>query len=163
MAKLTKEQEQAVAKWAAEGANLNDIQARLNSEFQVNLTYLDARLLVIELGLKLQEKKKDTPPEKAADPASAPSAAGPEVAGESEVLPPQGGGSKLRITVDQIATPGTMVSGKVTFSDAQTASWYLDQTGRLGLRATSADYKPPAADIPVFQQELEVALQKAGF
>ncbi len=50
MATLTKEQEQAVAQWAAEGASLNDIQARLNSEFHVNLTYLDARLLVIELG-----------------------------------------------------------------------------------------------------------------
>ncbi|HVV71326.1 MAG TPA: hypothetical protein VHI52_07485, partial [Verrucomicrobiae bacterium] len=65
--------------------------------------------------------------------------------------------------VDQLAVPGAMVSGKATFSDGTTASWYLDQMGRLGLKASTPGYQPPAADIPVFQQELDLALQRAGF
>ena len=163
MAKLTKEQEQAVAQWAGEGANLNDIQARLKSEFDVTMTYLDARLLVMGLNVKLKEKRKDTPPEEKIEAASPPSESG-LAAEDAELLPPAGApGGKVNISVDQLAIPGTMVSGKATFSDGITAAWYLDQTGRLGLKAPTPGYQPPAADIPVFQQELDLALQRAGF
>ena len=163
MATLTKEQEQAVAQWAEEGANLNDIQARLKSEFDVTVTYLDARILVMGLGVSLKEKKKETPPAEKTEAAPPPSQAGP-VDDEAELLPPAGGpGGKVSISVDQLAIPGAMVSGKATFSDGVTAGWYLDQTGRLGLKAPTPGYQPPAADIPVFQQELDLALQRAGF
>ena len=167
MPKLTKEQEQIVKQWAADGANLNEIQDRLNREHEINLTYLDARLLVIELGLKLQEKKKDTPPE-AKPEAVAPSPGEDELSDEApapEGTPPQApaGVGSVKIVLDQIAIPGNVVSGKVTFSDGQTAGWYLDQMGRLGMTAPTPGYKPPAADIPVFQRELDVALQRAGF
>jgi hypothetical protein len=165
MATLSKEQEQAVAQWAAEGATLNDIQARIKTDFDITMTYLDTRLLVTGLGVKLKEKKKDTPPEE--KPAAAPPPAQADFAGEkpeAELMPPVGaGGGKVTVSVDQIATPGTMASGNATFSDGQSATWYLDQTGRLGLRAPTPGYQPPAADIPVFQQELDLALQRAGF
>ena len=59
MPKLTQEQEQAVRQWAAEGANLNEIQDRLKSEHDLTLTYFEARMLVVDLDLKLQEKKRD--------------------------------------------------------------------------------------------------------
>ena len=172
MAKLTKEQEQAVRKWADEGANLNEIQSRLKSEHDVTLTYFDARMLVVDLGLKLQEKKRDTPAEEKKEPApSAPpmhetaTDLSEDGAIEPEVMPPQGqpGAGKATVIVDQIAIPGTMASGKVTFSDGKTASWYVDQMGRLGLQAPEQGYKPPTADIPVFQRELDLALQRAGF
>ena len=172
MPKLTKEQEQAVRKWAEEGANLNEIQTRLKSEHDVTLTYFDARMLVVDLGLKLQEKKRETPAEEkkeAALPAPPPQDSvedyGEDEPLEPEVLPPQGqpGGGKATVTVDQIAIPGTMASGKVTFSDGKTASWYVDQMGRLGLQAPEQGYQPPKADIPVFQRELDLALQRAGF
>lgn len=163
MATLTKEQEQAVAQWAGEGASLNDIQARLKSEFDVTVTYLDARLLVMGLGVSLKEKKKETPPEEKME-ASPPPAKASSADDDADLLPPTGAsGGKVSVSVDQLAMPGTMASGKATFSDGTTAAWYLDQTGRLGLKAPTPGYQPPAADIPVFQQELDLALQRAGF
>jgi hypothetical protein len=73
------------------------------------------------------------------------------------------GAGNVTLTIDQLAIPGTMVSGKATFSDGKTAGWYLDQFGRLGLRAPEPGYQPPAADIPVFQRELQRLLQKQGY
>ena len=75
---------------------------------------------------------------------------------------PLGGSGKVSISVDTIARPGTMVSGNVTFSDGQSAIWYLDQTGRLGLGPKQPGYKPSAADLQSFQQTLEVELSKLG-
>jgi hypothetical protein len=56
-----------------------------------------------------------------------------------------------------------LASGQATFSDGKTASWYLDELGRLGMKAPEPGYKPPAADIPMFQRELDRALKRAGF
>jgi len=64
--------------------------------------------------------------------------------------------------VDQIARPGALVSGKVTFSDGQKADWYLDQTGRLGVVPAQQGYKPPAADVQEFQMALQEELQRMG-
>ena len=64
--------------------------------------------------------------------------------------------------VDQIARPGAIVSGKVTFSDGQKAEWYLDQTGRLGVLPAQQGYKPSAADVQEFQMALQEQLQRMG-
>jgi len=168
MPKLTNEQEQAVRKWAAEGANLNEIQDRLKSEHDLTLTYFEARMLVVDLDLKLQEKKRDTPAAEKTEAAPAddsPSETADDFTDEAlepEVIPPPASGGSVKISIDQIAIPGTMASGKATFSDGKTASWYVDQMGRLGLNAPEPGYKPPAGDIPVFQRELDLALQRAG-
>lgn len=163
MAKLTPEQQTAVEQWAAEGASLNDIQHRLKNQFGLVLTYLDARLLMVDLNVKLKDKERPKEPEAAA-PAPAP---GPDSGpGEDEDdfdAQTAGAPGKVSITLDQLALPGTMCSGKATFSDGKTAHWYIDQMGRLGMRAPEPGYKPPAADVPVFQEELEKVLAKAGF
>ena len=39
MAQLSPEQLAHVEQWASEGANLNQVQDRLRSEFDINLTY----------------------------------------------------------------------------------------------------------------------------
>ena len=67
------------------------------------------------------------------------------------------------MTVDQIARPGAMVSGKVTFSDGQKADWYLDQTGRLGMMPAVQGYKPLPADVQQFQLALQDEMAKMGF
>jgi hypothetical protein len=54
------------------------------------------------------------------------------------------------------------VSGKVTFSDGNSADWYLDQTGRLGLAPKKEGYRPTAADVQAFQMALERELARAG-
>ena len=44
--------------WAEEGADLSDIQKRLKGELELNVTYMDTRLLVLDLGIEI--KVEDT-------------------------------------------------------------------------------------------------------
>jgi hypothetical protein len=67
------------------------------------------------------------------------------------------------VTVDQIARPGALVSGKVTFSDGNSAEWYLDQMGRLGLSPQQQGYRPSQTDLMTFQTELQNQLAQMGF
>jgi hypothetical protein len=76
---------------------------------------------------------------------------------------PKAGAGNVKVNVDTIAQPGAVVSGSVTFSDGNTAAWYLDQFGRLGLAPKKQGYKPPASDLQVFQTELQNELAKMGF
>ena len=147
MAKLTPEQQTAVEQWAAEGANLNAVQQKLKEEFGISMTYLDARLLMVDLDLKLKEKERVKEP---VPPAAA-------------LAPADGEPGAVTVTLDELAIEGAMCSGKVTFSDGKIAGWYIDQQGRLGMKAPEPGYKPPDADVPVFQEELERVLAAAGF
>jgi len=163
---LTDTQRQQVAAWIAAGAKLAEIQNRLAAEFGLRLTYMDVRLLVDDLKLT----PKDPEPVKPVAPLAAPAnkQAAPDAVDEeaaeappAEETPP--GTSKLSLTVDKIARPGAIVSGKVTFSDAQQADWYLDQTGRLGVVPKQQGYKPSPGDVQDFQMALESELAKLGF
>jgi hypothetical protein len=162
---LTDEQRQRVTAWILDGAKLSEIQNRLASEFGIKLTYMEARFLVDDLKLT----PKDPEPPKVVEPPAAakPLTTKPVPAGEipvteipDEILPPA---SKVSVSVDQITRPGAIVSGKVTFSDGQTADWYLDQTGRLGVVPKQQGYKPSAADVQDFQLALQQEVAKLGY
>ena len=157
---LTDEQKQKIATWIADGAKLSDIQNRIAEEFDIRLTYMDVRFLADDL--KVMPKDPPEPPKpapEAAAPAPAEgtsSLAGPEDAAAT-------GGGKVSLTVDTLARPGTIVSGKVTFSDGKRAAWYLDQMGRLGVSPEEQGYRPPAGDVEEFQAQLDRELQKLGY
>ena len=68
----------------------------------------------------------------------------------------------MNVSVDTVTRPGALVSGKVTFSDGNTADWYLDQTGRLGLMPKTEGYRPSAGDVQAFQAALEREITRAG-
>jgi hypothetical protein len=70
MSQLSQEQLAQVENWAAEGANLNQVQDRLKTEFGITLTYLDARLLMLDMGVRLKEKPRDVPKSPEPPPAS---------------------------------------------------------------------------------------------
>jgi hypothetical protein len=140
-------QRQKVAAWIDEGLRLAEIQKRLEIDMGLRLTYLEVRLLVDDLKLK----PKDPPP----PPKAAPKP-------EDALLPPPAVPGKVSVTVDQLARPGALVSGKVKFSDGKSAEWVLDQAGRLGLVPSEKGYKPPAADVQEFQIALQQELQKLG-
>jgi hypothetical protein len=148
---LDETQRKKVAAWIEEGLKLSDIQKRLETEFGLRVTYLDVRLLVDDLKLK---PKDPAPP-----PKPLPSSAEESMLNLSPTNTPAG---KVNVSVDQLARPGAMVSGKVTFSDGKSAEWILDQTGRLGVVPSEKGYKPPAADLQEFQTALQVELQKLG-
>ena len=151
---LDNEQRKKVAEWITQGLKLSEIQNRLGSELGVQLTYMDVRLLVDDLKLT----PKDIEPPKPANTALQP----PAMAAN----PPAKAASKpgaVSISVDQIARPGAVVSGKVTFSDGNTADWYFDQAGRLGLLPQQTGYRPSAPDLQQFQAALDGELSKMGF
>jgi hypothetical protein len=160
---LTEEQRQRVAAWIAEGAKLSEIQNRLAAEFGIKLTYMDARFLVDDLKLVPKDPERPKTPDLPAPTPAAAAPLAPAGAGAPEDLPLPAGSGKVSVTVDQITRPGSIVSGKVTFSDAQTAEWYLDQAGRLAVIPKQAGYKPSAPDVQDFQIALQQEVAKLGY
>ena len=159
--KLDEGQRSKVAEWIEQGNKLAEIQNKLASELGVSMTYMDVRFLIDDLKLRPKDPEPPAPaPAPAAPVAPAPAAAPVhDLTPEAEAAP---GGGKVSTSLDHIAKPGALVSGKVTFSDGQTAEWYLDQTGRLGMVPPTQGYRPPEADVPVFQRQLQDELAKLG-
>ena len=164
---LDESQRKRVAEWIKQGLKLAEIQNRLVSELGLTMTYMEVRLLVDDLKLV----PKDVEPPKTSsvlapgNAPGAPSSKGPALEskpGTTKSEPAGGGAAGVSVTVDQLARPGAVVSGKVTFSDGNRAEWYLDQAGRLGLAAQQPGYRPPAADVQQFQMALEAELAKMG-
>jgi hypothetical protein len=157
---LDEGQRKKIAEWVRDGLKLADIQKRIGSEFGVTLTYMDVRFLVDDL--KVMPKDIE-PPKPATSPLQA--TATPAATGIPASPPPGGGaaGGGISVQVDAITRPGAVVSGKVTFSDANTAEWYLDQTGRLGFVPAQAGYRPSPPDLQQFQAALDAELRKLGF
>ena len=119
------------------------------------MTYMDTRFLIDDLKLR----PKDPAP--VATPVISPAAPSKNPA----PLPPSTGalGGNVSVTVDTIAKPGAVVSGRVTFSDGQGGAWLIDQMGRPGLVPDQQGYRPTPADIAKFQQQLQDELARMGF
>ncbi len=163
---LTEEQKKQVSDWIGQGLKLSEIQDRLESEFGIRSTYLDVRLLVDDLKLMPKDQEAAQPKSpllerEAAGKGAPPGAQGP--ARPAEEPQPGGAPGGVSVSVDSLARPGALVSGRVTFSDGNTAEWYLDQTGRLGVLPTQQGYRPSPTDLQEFQMELQSELQKLGF
>jgi hypothetical protein len=162
---LDEAQRKRVAEWIAEGLKLAEIQTRLGSELGLTMTYMDVRLLVDDLKLIPKDAEPPKPVEPgvsaltagAQPPGAQPGAAAPKPG------PPAARGGGVSVSVDKLARPGALVSGKVTFSDGQTAEWRLDQTGQIGFIPQTPGYRPPAADLQQFQTALDSELSKLGF
>ncbi len=155
---LTDAQNAAVAQWVSEGDGLSEIQKRLRAEFNVSMTYMDVRFLIIDLGLTLKEEER---PEPAPEPAAEPDFAAAEPSAGAADAPAAEGG--VSVEVDRVVKPGAVVSGSVVFSDGRQATWMLDQLGRLALDAGDPAYRPSEQDLAEFQAALRDALQKQGF
>lgn len=164
MAKLTPAQITKVSQWVAEGASLSVIQGKLSSELGISMTFLDVRFLVDDLNLTLQEKEEPKKPEEpvAETPAAEAAAAdATQPAAPADAAP--AGAPSVKVEIDPLARPGTMVSGTVTFSDGQLADWYIDMEGRPGVVPRVPGYRPTQPDIVDFQTKLDVVLRQAGY
>jgi len=161
---LTEEQKQRVTEWIQSGLKLSEIQERLGSEFELRMTYMDVRLLVDDLKLTPKETVVPEPP-KPATPEPAAAEGGPTALDEPLELDPAtpAPSGKVSVKVDQITRAGAMVSGKASFSDGQTAEWYMDNYGRLGFVPAQQGYRPAQEDIAEFQMLLDRELQKLGY
>jgi hypothetical protein len=139
---LSTEQVASLHQWAEEGASMYDLQRRLKEDFAISLTYMDTRFLVLDLGINLVE------------------AAVEELKLQEKLAPTPTG--MVSVTMDTLALPGALVSGKVEFSDGETAIWMLDQSGRPGLDPDTAGYRPSQPDIVEFQKQLRTLLESSG-
>lgn len=140
--KLSEDQIKAIQSWAAGGAQLPDIQLRMKDDFGFSLTYMDTRFLVLDLGIEIIVEKMEEP---AAELKQAPLPTG-----------------AVSVTMDAIAVPGAIVSGKVVFSDGEAGIWMLDQTGRPALDPDTPGYAPSREDVMEFQKQLRVLIESTG-
>src|SRR4051812_42689548 len=144
---VDEKQKAKVTEWINEGQKLSEIQTRMEKELGLRVTYLEVRMLVDDLKLKPKDPEPPTP---AKEPEPEQPAAEPVPAAQEPGLP-----GNVKVVVDQIARPGALVSGKVTFSDGKGAEWFLDQTGRLGIVPPEKGYKPSQEDLQAFNVELQ--------
>lgn len=139
---LSDDQLAAIHSWAVGGAQLPDIQLRMREDFSLSLTYMDTRLLVLDLGIELVVEKKDV---SVAEVKSAPLPTG-----------------FVSVTMDEIALPSAIVSGKVVFSDGESGVWMLDQTGRPSLDPDTLGYSPSREDLMEFKKQLRTLIESTG-
>lgn len=142
--KLTPDQVATLKQRAAEGASMSDLQRHLKEDFGHTLTYMDTRFLILDLGIELIEEAKAV-----------------EKKDELKAVPVPTG--TVNVTLDTLTLPGALVSGKVTFSDGETAIWMLDQTGRPGLDPDTPGYRPTQEDVMEFQVQLRALIEKSGY
>ena len=161
--KLSEDQVLLIGQWAANGAQLADIQKRLEDEMEFRLSYMDTRFLILDLGVEIRnlaQEQAETEQSEQDEVAKSESDAknGEELTEDDiEVLPPSAGGN-VKVSVDDIARPGLMASGRVTFAGGQGRMWYVDEMGRLGIDPEVEGYQPSEADIMAFQRELQLVM-----
>ena len=150
---LTDEQKEAVAGWVIDGASLADVQKRLLHEFSVTMTYMDVRFVVDDLDLSLKDR----------EPAVSRNLEDAQSSGSNQNPPGDDlGGGRVKVELDRVLKPGSLVSGSVVFSDGMSATWSVDQLGRLSLDPKTKGYRPGPEDLQEFQLQLQSALQGAG-
>ena len=144
---LSSEQVEMVKEWVAEGAQMADLQKRLKDNFGFNVTYMDTRFLSLDLALNFQvdEEESEGPND----------IENPEAQEEVDLEPLVQDKETVTVTLDQVARPGAMVSGTVTFSDGMKALWLIDEMGRPSIDPDQPGYQPSEADLVSFQAELK--------
>ena len=159
--KLTEDQIATVKSWMESGEDLGTIQKKIHENFDLNLTFLETRFLLSDLKLEFAEEEEEDNEEPAPVTDQEQDAVNDNSENPSEE---QGGGSSsVSVSVDSIAQPQCIISGKVTFSDGKTASWHFDQMSQLGLKPDEDGYTPSQEDVAVFQVELRKVLATQGF
>jgi len=171
---INEEQKAKIQSWADEGDDLSAIQKKLADEMDVNVTYMEVRFLIGDLGIEMPVKEKDSE-EEPSDIIDSPE--GAEVSkkaaeagdlAESEVpVPPVADpepatAGAVKVKMSDVLSPGVLAGGTVTFSDGVQATWGLDQMGRMSLDGTDPEYRPSETDLKSFQMELQKLAQEKG-
>ena len=162
---ITDEQKNKITEWVRQGEDLSHIQSLLKDELNINITYVETRFLLADLGLEPgdeeeEEQEVTAEVEESSSPVD-------EADSPADDIPPPAdqeidGGGNVAVTVDSLMKPGAVITGKVTFSDGEAASWLIDQMGQLRLDPETENYRPSAEDIQKFQMELQKAASSQG-
>ena len=146
---VNEHQLEAIKAWAAEGADLNAIQKKLQSEFELHLTFMEVRFLMLDHGIELVAESEQTSEGKSSDRQEK---VHQDVGTEEQ-------GSKVRVELDDLQLPGTLFSGKAHFPGGAEGAWQIDQLWRLGWSKLTGT--PSPEEMQSFQQELSSMLSRA--
>ncbi len=161
---LSAEQITQIQAWADEGDGISEIQKKLRDDLEMRVTYLETRFLLEDLKIELKptqvpEPEPEPETETGAGETEAQADAGldHDAAGEG----PENVG--VKVTLDAVLRPGAIISGKADFGGGNISSWWLDQSGRLGMDPGDPAFRPSEEQLIAFQSELRAVIQKSGF
>lgn len=171
---INDEQKATIQSWADDGDDLSAIQKKLADEMDVQVTYMEVRFLMGDLGIKMPVKEvpvEEVPEEVAEEPefTETPSegdalgeenTAEPEKTGADEPVEDEPVAANVKVTMSEVLPMGAMAGGTVTFSDGVLANWAVDQMGQMSLNASDPAYRPTEADVQAFQTELQKLAQE---
>ena len=163
-----------IADRTREGHNLSKIQDML-AEQGVKMTFMELRLIASEIETSFWQKSEPQPepapeaekPAQASAPAEDADGLPSDDAGAEQLPPdepapadapaaddgkaaPRG---RTTVTIDQLARPGFLATGGVSFGSGASGNWCLDQMGRLMFEKLEG--KPDRQDLQEFQLELQ--------
>ncbi|MFO7937979.1 MAG: hypothetical protein R6V06_10310 [Kiritimatiellia bacterium] len=164
---ISDEQRNSIKEWLAAGDSLADVQKKLKEKYDLTMTYMDVRLLVLEIGAEVQDEPEPEPEKEKSDTEeSAPAGKDSQTEDDADSEGDENGagaGTGVSVSIDQIVVPGAVVSGEVTFSDGVKSRWMLDRMGRFGLEPEKEGYQPSEMDLQMLQVELSAELQRKGY
>lgn len=168
---LMDSQKEQVRTWLSQGASLSDVQKNLKTEFGISMTYMDVRLLVLEMNATVKDKPEPKPVPPPPQPKTHTIEEEPspyDEALDDDALPSESeedtaAGPNVQMTLDTLVVPGAMVSGNVVFTDGTKARWLIDQQGRFGVDPEVPGYRPTPEDMQMFQMLLRAELQRKGY
>jgi len=128
-----------------DGIKLSEIQDVLKNEHQINMTFLDLRLLAA--GLENVDWGQHEPEQEAEE--------------DAQDAVPQSGDGETHIEVSKLARPGAIANGSVQFASGATADWLVTSMGQLSLENNIGE--PTPEDIQDFQVKLQDALAQGRF
>lgn len=164
-----------IADRTREGHNLSKIQDML-AEQGVKMTFMELRLIASEIETTFWQQAEPQPepapeadkPAQDAAPADGLDELPPDDPG-AEQLPPDDAApaddapaaddgkaaprGRTTVSLDQLARPGFLATGSVTFGSGASGTWLLDQMGRLMFEKVEG--KPDRQDLQEFQLELQ--------
>jgi len=141
----TAERDRFIAEKLNQGMSLSNVQ-KLLAEQNVNMTYLELRLLAADLDIDWEKQESNKPD------------ATPNV--DLSAIPEESSGTlgQTTVNVHKVVRPGAAMSGDVAFASGAKGEWYLDNYGRLGINPADGSPKPTEQDIREFQDQLRQQL-----
>ncbi|PCJ57204.1 MAG: hypothetical protein COA79_16895 [Planctomycetota bacterium] len=125
------------------GLSLNEILDVLVSEKEMNVTFMDVRLIVSEI-----EDERDMYEEEEVE--------------EEEVIDEEGPVEDCAIEMSSILQPGAAPQGSAKFKSGTEIKFMLDRQGRIGIEPVTEN-QPTEEELTLFQQELVKKLQSRPF
>ena len=134
-----------VAGYLAEDIPLSDIQKLLLEDHEINMTFMELRLLSADL--EVNWAKFDPTP--AADDEDEEDG---EESAEEEIE------EGVQIEVSRVVRPGAMVSGSFECPSGAAGEWFIDQMGQLGVKLKDEEVTPTEDESMEFQYKLRELL-----